>query len=421
MLEVLSIIEHESVPIVDTRQPGDHSIEIKHAQALSNLNTIPDNAYRWGHRSVKWSQYCGLVQLGDLTLEILPKIYGKESRPVACREIFVRLLRKAGLLKIHKPGSASISIQNHTLLDFFIHDFCQQLKRQLKQGALRQYISRDENVRVLKGKLLCHMQFRYNLSHRERLFCQYDELNEDIFINQIIKFTLRLLLPKTRSTHIKNDIIQLLCVFDEVTDRNVNVNEIDQLNLNRNEKRFEEILQLCSIFIRSLNPGTGVGELKLFSMMFDMNLLFESWVTATLKPLALRYNWRLKTQGPKRFMVYRPDIDRHIFQMKPDITFIDQSGNIMMIVDAKWKLLAPEETKLGISQSDLYQLQSYGSRYGVRLLCLVYPKQSGCKDNYLLSTNGETSKIISISSIMVESNQHDAFVGELEKLIFSYI
>ena len=78
MAEVLSIVEHESIPIVDERKPGDRSIEAKHAQALSNLNTIPGNAYSWGHRCVKWSQYCGLVNLGDLTLEILPKIHGKE-------------------------------------------------------------------------------------------------------------------------------------------------------------------------------------------------------------------------------------------------------------------------------------------------------------------------------------------------------
>ena len=417
MAEVLSIIEHESIPIVDERKPGDRSIEAKHAQALSNLNTIPGNAYSWGHRCVKWSQYCGLVNLGDLTLEILPKIHGKESNPGACREALVRMLRKAGLFKIHKPGSASINFQKHTLLDIFIHDFCQQLNRQLVQGALRQYVSRDENLAVLKGKLLSHKQFRHNLAHKERLYCQYDELSEDILINQIIKYTLRLLLPKTRSTRIKNDIIQLLYAFDEVADRQVSSKEVDQLYLNRSENRFEEIIRLCSIFIQAINPGTGAGDLKSFSLMFDMNQLFESWVAAILKPLAFKYGWRLKEQGPKRFMAYRHDIDRPVFQMRPDISFIDQFGKTVLIVDTKWKLLAPDEAKLGISQADMYQMQAYGNRYGVRLLCLVYPKQSGCEGKYILSINGDSPSSISVNSILIESNQDKSFVSELETFI----
>lgn len=417
MLEVLSILEHESIPIVEKRSVGDRSLTTRQVAILAGLDSLPDRAFQWGHRSIKWSQYCGLVQLGDITLEILPKIHGKESSPGACRESLILMLRKAGLLKIHKPGAADVNLQKHTLLDIFIHDFCQQLNQQLVQGALRKYISREENIGVLKGKLLSHMQFRHNLAHKERLYCQYDELSEDIFINQTIKFTLKLLLPRARSPRIKNEITRLLYAFDNVTDRQVSSTDVEQVTLGRNEKRFHDILRLCAIFIKSLNPGTGAGNSRVFSLLFDMNQLFEAWVAAILKPLALQLGWKLKEQGPKRYMAYRADIDKSVFQMKPDICFVDRSGNPVLIVDTKWKLLATEDAKLGVSQADLYQMQAYGNRYGVPYLCLVYPQQDGCKGEYQLTLHGEHVRNLLINSVKIDQKADGEFVGRLNAFV----
>lgn len=414
MPEVLRIIEHESVPIVEKRTIGDRSLTVKQAAMLAGLKSLPGSAFRWGHKSIKWSQYCGLVQLGDLTLEILPKIHGKESNPGACRESLILMLKKAGLIKIHKPGVADINLQKHTLLDIFILDFCQQFNKQLVQGALRQYISREENLGVLKGKLLSHMQFRHNLAHKERLYCQYDELSEDIFINQTIKYTLRLLLPNARSAQVKNQVIQLIYAFDEVSDIQVTAADVDRLTLSRNEKRYEEILRLCSIFIQSLNPGASAGDQRIFSLMFNMNQLFEAWVAAILKPLAFKRGWTLKVQGPKRYLAYRADLDRHVFQMKPDISFLDRSNNTVLIVDSKWKLLAPDEAKLGVSQADVYQMQAYGNRYGAKSLCLLYPQQAGCKGAYNLRLGGESSRDLLISSIRVDASSGRQYLSSLD-------
>jgi len=417
MPEVLTIIEHESIPIVEQRAIGDRSLTTKHAAMLAGLDSLPDTAFRWGHKSIKWSQYCGLVQLGNLILEILPKIHGKESSPGACREFLILMLRKAGLFKIHKPGAADINLQKHTLLDIFILDFCQQLNQQLVQGALRQYISREENLGVLKGKLLSHMQFRHNLAHKERLYCQFDELSEDIFINQTIKYTLRLLLPKARLAQVKNQVIQLIYAFDEVSDVPVTVADVERLTLSRNEKRYEAILNLCSIFIQSLNPGASAGDQRVFSLMFDMNQLFEAWVAAILKPLAFKRGWALKVQGPKRYMAYRADLDRHIFQMKPDISFIDRDNNTVLIVDTKWKLLAPEEAKLGVSQADMYQMQAYGNRYGVKSLCLLYPQQVGCSGEYKLRLAGAVSRELLVNSIRVGATPDMGCLESLDRFV----
>lgn len=155
----------------------------------------------------------------------------------------------------------------------------------------------------------------------------------------------------------------------------------------------------------------------MFSLLFDMNQLFEAWVAAILKPLALQLGWKLKEQGPKRYMAYRADIDKSVFQMKPDICFVDRSGNPVLIVDTKWKLLATEDAKLGVSQADLYQMQAYGNRYGVPYLCLVYPQQDGCKGEYQLTLHGEHVRNLLINSVKIDQKADGEFVGRLNAFV----
>ena len=74
------------------------------------------------------------------------------------------------------------------------------------------------------------------------------------------------------------------------------------------------------------------------------------------------------------------ELDQHLikqrgFNMRPDISFVDRKNQIVMIADAKWKILDEGEKNLGISQADMYQIGSYASRYQVKSLVLVYPMQ----------------------------------------------
>ncbi len=89
------------------------------------------------------------------------------------------------------------------------------------------------------------------------------------------------------------------------------------------------------------------------------------------RPLAHEMGLTLGTQSPRK---YREDIQSNVFQMKPDITLLDQAGRAVLIADAKWKTLADDEKKLGVSQADMYQLSTYGSRYQCNSLAIVYPR-----------------------------------------------
>jgi 5-methylcytosine-specific restriction enzyme subunit McrC len=79
--------------------------------------------------------------------------------------------------------------------------------------------------------------------------------------------------------------------------------------------------------------------------------------------------------------------------MKPDMVFLDSDNRFAAIADAKWKMLDDREKKLGISQSDLYQMAGYATRYGVDQLALVYPKQQWLQSSIDLQIQGTSSTL----------------------------
>ncbi len=397
MPEILSCLEHDVLPIKTSRQLGEQALSEVHAKQLEKLErSLPKQAFSWQRKGIKFSQYCGVIQLGNLTLEILPKTYGKEITPASSRQALINMLKKAKRLTLNKGTNANIQKGKHYLLDVFIQDFHDQVVETIRQGKPREYIAHEENLKVLKGRLLVDQQFKFNAFHKERLFCRYDELSEDTLINQIIKSTLRLLLPKAYSQQVKRSVNELLMRFEGATDKRITLQIIDRLQFNRSNERYRGIIEQCRWFIEGLSPDVVAGNHQGFSLLFDMNKLFENWVVSTLKPEIRRQKLKLKEQGPKQYLAFRDDIQTNVFQMRPDIALLDAKRRVVMIADAKWKLLDAKDKKLGISQQDLYQMQTYASCYGVTELALYYPKQVHFAEAVSLEIRANSSLTLSV-------------------------
>ena len=55
--------------------------------------------------------------------------------------------------------------------------------------------------------------------------------------------------------------------------------------------------------------------------------------------------------------------------LRPDIVVDDD-----IVIDTKWKRLNPSLPRLGVSESDVYQLLAYSQAYRARRLVLLYPR-----------------------------------------------
>lgn len=393
-MEVLTVIEHESVPILRSRVRGQKALEHSHAEALVKLEgELPAKAWSWGNQAIKFGHYCGVISLGNLAVEILPKIYGVEVDVGASRYALIRMLAKARRLKLRRSGSAGIALQKHSLLDVFILNFCDQLHAQLMQGKIRRYIERNENLNVLRGRLRIEQQFKQNLAHRERLFCQYDELSEDNIHNQVLKYVMKVLRKMAIGNRAHLQVTELLMRFDSISDVAADTALLDSLSFDRSTARYESIFDQCRWFLEGLHPDVLAGKTTCISLLFDMNQLFEAYVAAELRKIAWGEGLRVREQGPRKYFARRHDTDEQIFMMKPDISFLDENNKVIAIADAKWKILDEGEKKSGISQADLYQMESYATRYRVNELYLVYPMQQKMTTTIKLALKGSGATV----------------------------
>jgi 5-methylcytosine-specific restriction enzyme subunit McrC len=393
-VDILSVTEHESIPVKDIRNTGQRALTQRHVTALERLERkLPAKSLSWGNKSIKFGHYCGVIVLGDLTVEILPKIYGIERDIGSSRESLIRMLSVVRRLKLPKATSASIALQKYSLLDIFILQFCDLLHMLLLQGMIRTYIERQENLHVLRGRLRIEQQLKLNLAHKERLYCQYDELSEDNIYNQLLKYVLKLLSRIAKGNNARIRVQELLMRFDAITDTEATVKLLDSLDFDRSNIRYKPVFDQCRWFLEGFSPDVLAGDKSCFSLLFDMNRLFEGYTAYQLRRVAWSMGLRCREQGPQKYLATRLDIENSIFQMKPDISLLSRSNRVFIIADAKWKILDEGELKLGISQADLYQMRSYAARYRVYYLILVYPMQRGLTKPVWIQFQGSEAKL----------------------------
>ena len=396
MGEVLKVVEHESVPIVRSRTSKRNELLEKPAALLEKLEKkLPAKAWSWGNREIKFASYCGVISLGDLSIEILPKIYGVEAGDSgSSRNALIRMLSKTRRLKLHEVSGAKISPQKHSLLDIFILHFCDQLRIQLTRGMIRKYIRREKNLNVLRGKLRVDQQLKRNLVHKERLFCQYDELSADNAYNHVLKYVLGILLKAATGNRALQQVSELRARFEPVSDLTVNIPMLDSLTFDRLTERYEPVFNQCRYFLEGLYPDVVTGKKDCLSLLFDMNSLFEDYVASELRPAARIQNLRIREQSPRKYFATIESSGKSVFMMRPDISFVDKKNQAVMIADAKWKMLDEAEKKLGISQADMYQMGSYASSYEVNSLALIYPMQEKLTKPVHMTLEGTKTRLL---------------------------
>lgn len=252
------------------------------------------------------------------------------------------------------------------LLEIFISMFLEELAALVRNGIKSDYISKEENLKFLKGKLKISEQIKYNTIHKERFFVQYEEFMSNRVENRLIKTTLQYLYKKSKLNKNQQRIREFLFVFDDIKVSQNIKSDFSNLKLNRQMKDYEQVLLWCKTFLFENSFSPYKGNDVAFALLFDMNLLFESFVYSYLKKSSnFQY---IKSQDRTHHLAYENGSGR--FRLKPDIVI--NGGEI--IADTKWKILNEEKSYNGVSQDDMYQLYAYGTKYeNCQKMYLIYP------------------------------------------------
>lgn len=340
-----------------------------------------------GHNRLRAQQIVGVLASSRATLEILPKIDGLDDG--GTRQRLVHMLARVFELDVASGDLAYLGWQRHDLLEILIRLFCDRLFEAVHRGLSRRYVGCEEDLAALRGRLDVKRQFTVLASSPQKLACRYEDLSADIPLNQIMKAAVTRLLAIARADENQRRLAELALTFADVSAVPVAVLPWDRVVLDRTNSAWTALLNMAKLLLGERFQTTSSGEGRGFSLMFEMNTLFEEYIGRTLRRALVGTGLEVRLQGPRDFVLIADDHTRR-FATRPDIV-VSRNGKPLLIIDTKWKRLkgAIDDPKRGVGQADVYQMMAYAHVYQCKRLMLLYPHHDDIgSEEGVLGTHG---------------------------------
>ncbi|MFF4055992.1 McrC family protein [Streptomyces sp. NPDC001668] len=261
--------------------------------------------------------------------------------------------------------------EHRDLLPALAHAVERQVDRALQQGLLQGYRATEESALVIRGRIREAEQIRRRFGAMLPIEVAYDEFTTDIAENRILGTAVERLL---RLPGVPRDVRRrLLHQRARLTDVTAIVRgqPIPEWRPTRLNSRYHQALRLACVVLDGASAEHAPGDLRIDGFLFDMNKLFEDFVT-----IALRETFRERGRGriPGGHTVRLQD-PHHLdeaaaIRMRPDFVLYGPDGVPCAVVDAKYKAERPG----GYPGADVYQMLAYCTALGLREGHLVYAK-----------------------------------------------
>jgi 5-methylcytosine-specific restriction enzyme subunit McrC len=251
------------------------------------------------------------------------------------------------------------------LLDAVASGFSWHALQAIGKGLLHGYVHVDERLMAVRGRIRFGDQIARSATLPLPVEVSYDDYTADIPENRILKSgTLALLrLPRVPQLARKR-LLKLRELLDEVEPlerpREVKVPTFTRLN-----ERYRPALRLAELILRAASIKATPGRIASVAYVFDMNRVFEDFVSISLREQLQSYGGEVKLQTS-----FTLDAADEV-TLRPDVVWA-AAGKPQAIIDAKYKAL-----KLaGMPNADAYQMLAYCTALGLDQGFLVYAKDS---------------------------------------------
>ena len=155
------------------------------------------------------------------------------------------------------------------------------LAQQLKRGLYREYITIQEDLPTLRGKVEIGPSIKLKIQKKQLLACDHDEFSENNKFNQIIKTTANLLIRQPNvSGKYKNELKQEMLLFSEVSEVNIDSIHWEALKFHRNNQGYLMLLNICYFVLKGLLHSDAKGNYKMASFLDEQRMchLYERFI-----------------------------------------------------------------------------------------------------------------------------------------------
>ena len=371
MSRVIKVFEFEKLTI----HPDEFGrcITDRELKCLYQFNDQNDNIYFTGIRDgVKFKNYVGVIQVGGLIIEILPKTdtsSNNEHEFQLWHNVLINLLRVCKFLNVSSLTEANLKSSRNSILELYFTMFLDEVDLILRKGLIKKYRRNIGNLNNLKGKIKFSSNIQKNLIRKDRFFTEHQVYNYEHLINQILLEGLRFLKTLNTSYSINLRIERLLLDFPDIKGRIISLDDFNRIELNRKSSQYSKALQIAKMIILNYSPDIRTGQENMLALLFDMNKLWEEYIYRMLirsKP----GNYTITYQNSQKFWEHKT--------IKPDLVIKHDINDqqLTYVIDTKWKVL--DQNNPIPSDNDLKQMYTYNMYWNANKSMLLYP---GTKSN----------------------------------------
>lgn len=246
--------------------------------------------------------------------------------------------------------------------DLFAAILAKGVSQQLKQGLHREYITKNEDLYVMRGKLDIHGTIKNQIQRKKILSCEYDELSVNNIFNQILKTTITILVRDSgvKASH-KADLKKAILFFNDVDAIEPSSIRWNSLMYQRNNKNYEMLMNVCYFVLDGMLQTTNKGNYKMVSFSDEhMHKLYEKFVLEYFKrhhsylseARAAQVKWDLAAGTEESMIRLLPIMQTDIF-----LRYKEQ----VLIIDTKYygHTMQMQYDKATLHSGNVYQIFTY--------------------------------------------------------------
>lgn len=331
-----------------------------HFDAMVIFNEQNQNKYfTIIHKGIQFNNYVGVIQIGGLTIEILPKA-DRDSTPdkKLWQGVLLNMLSICKYIDIDKVSETDLTKKYNSILDIYYEMYLTEIEFLLKSGLIKKYRRIQNNQNSLRGKLLFNKNIQKNLVHKEKFYCENQVYDKDHLIHQILHRGL-IILKNLINENLQDKLNRILIEFEEYQILNISQTHFKSLIFTRKNEAYKKSIDIAKMVILNYSPNLNSGKDNMLTLLFDMNKLWEEYIYRILnkhKPI----NYYVSFQNSDKFWENK--------SIRPDIVISNNIENF--IIDTKWKIVESNNP----SDNDLKQMFVYNLHWNSSKSLLLYPQ-----------------------------------------------
>jgi len=415
MIPIVEISEYKTLsPVYEKDEESQVDINLKNLKLndedqdlknyLKQKNILKVIELKQGLQITSTS-HIGIAQFSEFSVMVMPKVLMNSNN-------LPKLIEYAYELDdiIIPQSEIKFETTNDLLVEIILASFIKKTQQLFKQGLTKSYVTHQDNIPYLRGKLLLQQHFVNTMHKKLQFACEFDELEYNNLENQIVLFTLERSYFITKNDSIKKEIRKLTHQFSAFVEKApVTMSDFNKINYTRLNQQYEKVHQLCKLILSSTGIGDFYKQKTPFvnSFFIDMNMVFESFVARLFKEY-----YPLSSKAQKGKKAWETDNGKTL-QIRTDILIYD-NNKVKSIIDTKYKK--------NISEADKFQIGFYIHEYDKTIGYAILPKHKDSRDYPLRSIEQGITinvKYIDIDEMisLLYSENREQIKKQLENLI----